>query len=166
MSRGSTVLLGLCGAIAGAYVGAPYLDDGAICTGERALECQLNQAYLPFLSAVTIGMVAAIALWLMLRSVLRHGLRGAPERRQTTRAAVEVGDPFLELAAWGAAPRGPRYPAPQADGEVARRRGSPATGAGLVRSEPGADERAPAVSSQPIRIGARGRPVPRPRRAA
>jgi hypothetical protein len=110
MSRGAIALLAIAGAAAGAYVGMPFLNDGAQCQGvsEGAVQCHLNQVHLPFLSAVTLGMVAAIAVGMAVRHVARHGFNSAPERRQTDRTAVEVDDPYLQLASWGLAPRAER----------------------------------------------------------
>jgi hypothetical protein len=107
MSRGRIALLAIVGGLTGAYVGMPFLSDGAQCQGisEGAVQCHLNQVHLPFLSAVTLGMAAAIAFGMVVRHLVRYGFRPAPERRQTDRAAVEVDDTYLQLASWGLAPR-------------------------------------------------------------
>lgn len=152
MSRGTIALLGIAGAMAGAYVGMPFLNDGAQCqaASEGGLQCQLNQVHLPFLSAITLGMVAAIAVGSIARHIARHGLRSAPERRQTKRAAVEVDDPYLQLASWGLAPHGERRVMP---------RGMQAGTAHVARSED--------CARQPRRragLNSRGRPVPTPPR--
>lgn len=171
MSRRLIALLTGLGAIAGAYVGVGFLDDGGSCAGSQGIQCHLNQVYLPFFNAVVIGMVAALVVGMIAKHVARHGFRSAPERQQTTRAAVEIDDPFLRLATWGIAPR-------QDPGSSATKERKPAFEAvndslesleeaswGVIpREDPiAAKARRARVKPKP---GTRGRPVPRPRQVA
>lgn len=158
MSRTVAVVLGAVGALGGTYAGLPYLSDGGQCVGltERVVQCHLNQQYLPFVSAITIGMVVALLLGSM---AVRLKERATGERvnarkeLKRKKRAHDIDDPFLQLAAWGAAPKKKGKKLVLAEAKV-------------PKPEPkrvGASEPTPTTRS--AKSGSRGRPVPQPRRA-
>lgn len=138
------------GAAAGAYVGMPFLDDGTLCVGaERAVECSLNQVWLPFFTSMTIGMIVAVVITHRVFAIKARAEAGTPDpRRQTERTALEVDDPILQLAAWGAAPHG------RDKLEDERREATVSAATEQVQR---------VHQGPPVQLGRRGRPVGTPR---
>ncbi len=142
MSRQRAALAALIGVIGGALVGFPYLDDSGQCVdaGGTGVQCAMNEAIGPFISAVAIGFCIAIGVAHVFTVLSRRILGPRPAARPSRRAAVEVDDACLQVASWG---RPPGEDAPVA----------------LAADSPAPARRTAA-------IGSRGRPVPVPRRSA
>lgn len=169
MSRKQAALAGLLGIVGGALAGSPYLDDTGACTavGGNAFECAMNQAIGPFISALAIGFCVAIVIGHAISLIVRRALAPRPASRPSRRAAVEVDDPYLQIAAWGRPP-GARERISAASSQVVDGVVEPASRR-PARPDPPAYE--PILVHDPRirpeaevgRIGARGKPLPTPR---
>jgi hypothetical protein len=155
--------MGVLGVVAGAIAGSPYLSHGADCAaGSGHLQCVMNSAAGPFLSAIAIGFVVAIGAGHAGCMLVRRLLGPAPKDVPADRAAVEVDDPVLQIAAWGMEPGGGRRVAatPVTVGDAAVPEPSARRGSATVHVLPAAARRG---SHGPV--GSRGKPVPTPRRS-
>ena len=139
MSRRRAAIAAFIGVTGGAIAGSPYLDDTGPCVadGGTGFQCAMNEAIGPIISAVAIGFCVAILIAHVLTVLSRRLLAPRPAGATSRRAAVEVDDACLEIAAWGRAP-----------GESA-----PVLAVAAPLREPTGE------------LGSRGRPVPRPHRA-
>ena len=107
MSKRTAVLTGLAGAGLGALVGLPYMFRAGECSllGARSVQCTMNEAIGPFLSAIAVGFVLAMVVGNAVAIATRRSL--APKSRSgKARAAAASDDPAIQLAAWGMPPRG------------------------------------------------------------
>ncbi len=169
MSRITAVLLVVVGGAAGAYAGLSYLSAGSECAGvgNGMVSCQLNEVYLPFLSAVTVGMAAAFAVSSLVRRMFRFLLGGEQSHNAppALERAAEEDDPYLMLASWGLAPARHRHV------ERMRRFSEavlpPGARAASWKPDISLPSHARSESSSASRVSRRrGRPVPRPRHDA
>lgn len=165
MSRKQTALAGLLGLVGGALAGSPYLNDAGPCVaaGGNSFGCGMNEAVGPLISAMAIGFCAAILIGHVLSLGYRRALAPKPARTPSRRAAVEVDDPYLQIAAWGKTPR--------AKDEVEAARST----VGLSTRPWTKPERIEPILEVDPRIrdisrvggvGARGKPLPTPRNMA
>ncbi len=138
MSRRRALILIVFGAAAGVFAGLGYLSGDGRCTVgvENYGACRINHAWIPFLGTVLAGVLVAFALYAL---VSRLWTRFGDDTLTGSASDVRRNalTPELEAIAVG----GP--------------------GLGLQRS--GAEE---TERERQIRIGQRGRPVPRPRRTS
>jgi hypothetical protein len=132
------------GAAAGAWAGLGYLSDDGRCTGiiESTAACQLKHGWIPFIGMVVLGMLVALAIAAIVRRV---------------DAGLDSRTPGRSLA--GIIRREPQgleeemREVPLNSGEL-----------GLERSGEHEDVRGRGSGqAEPVRIGQRGRPVPKPR---
>jgi hypothetical protein len=154
--------MGVLGVVVGAIAGSPYLSHGADCAaGSGHLQCVMNSAAGPFISAIAIGFVVAIGVGHAGCMLVRRLLGPAPKDVPAERAAAELDDPVLQIAAWGMQPgvseRVVAAPAAAVDaGTIAT---APRRGSATEHVLPAAARRG---SHGPV--GSRGKPVPTPRR--
>ena len=107
MSKRTAVMTGLAGAGLGALVGLPYLFRAGECSvlGAQSVQCTMNHAIGPFLSAIAVGFVLAMVIGNAVAIATRRSL--APSRRGgKAPAAAAIDDPAIQLAAWGMPPKG------------------------------------------------------------
>lgn len=106
MSRSAAIATGLVGALVGALAGIPYLTRFGDCAdaGPEAFQCSMNHTIGPYLSAIAVGMVAALVIGNAVAAVTRRSLVGKGPNRAPARDAVEIDDPAIQIAAWGMPP--------------------------------------------------------------
>ena len=114
MNRGTAVAAGFGGAIVGAIAGIPYLSRFGDCSdlGPEAFQCMMGRTLGPYLSAIAIGIVAALIIGNAVAAVTRRSLApgrhshssGSREVRRRSRDAVDLDDPASQIAAWGMPP--------------------------------------------------------------
>lgn len=106
MSRRSTMITGICGALLGALAGIPYLIGGGGCSdvGPESVQCALNQTVGPFLSAIAIGIVIAITAGTVIAAITKRSLAPKGPDKEQPPDAVEIDDPAIQIAAWGMPP--------------------------------------------------------------
>lgn len=125
MSKRTAVLTGLAGAGIGALAGLPYLLRSGECSllGAQSVQCTMNHAIGPFLSAIAVGFVIAMVVGHVVAITTRRSL--APKRpgKQAPRAAAEIEDPAIQLAAWGMPPGAGQRTVSLADPAPSRPRG-------------------------------------------
>lgn len=107
MSKKHGAIVGFAGAIVGAILGSPYLSESGNCAelGTPQLQCTLNSSVGPFISAIAIGFVLAIAIGHAVVAYTRRAAAPKPEPKRESRDAVEIEDPCLQIAAWGLPPK-------------------------------------------------------------
>jgi hypothetical protein len=106
MSRRAAIAAGLAGAIAGAIAGIPYLTRFGDCSeaGSQSVQCTMNHALGPYLSAIAVGMVLALIIGNAVAAVTRRTLAPRVPDRKRSLDAVEIDDPAIQIAAWGMPP--------------------------------------------------------------
>lgn len=167
MSRKQTALAGLLGTVGGVLAGSPYLNDAGPCiaAGGNSFQCGMNEVIGPFISAIAIGFCVAIAIGHCLSVMSRRLLGPSPASKASPRAAVEVDDPYLQMAAWGMPPR----PNQRGTATAATRESgvaSPPDVAPTVETPSGPPLERVRTPSRIGGVGARGKPVPTPHRTA
>ncbi|MFN8112179.1 MAG: hypothetical protein U0R51_03160 [Solirubrobacterales bacterium] len=135
MSKRTAVLTGLAGAGIGALVGLPYLFRAGECSvlGAQSVQCTMNEAIGPFLSAIAVGFVIAMVVGNAVAIAARRSLAPNVSSRKPPRAAADIEDPAIQLAAWGMPPKAGQRTVSLADPAPRRSTGagaSPAAGAG------------------------------------
>lgn len=162
MSRMQAALAGLLGLIGGVLAGSPYLNDGGQCVaaGGNSFACAMNEAIGPFISALAIGFCVAIAIGHALSLGYRRALAPKPAKKPRSRAAVEVDDPCLQIASWGMTPRAKeRVDAARSRVGLPPRHWSKPPPGPILEFDPCLRD-----ESRVGGVGARGKPMPTPRR--
>ncbi len=124
MSKRTAIATGLAGAAIGALAGLPYLFRAGECSvlGAQSVQCTMNSALAPFLSAIAVGFVIAMVIGNAVAIMTKRSIAPRGPVQQVSRPAADFDDPAVQIAAWGMPPGASQRTVSLADPAPARRR--------------------------------------------